>query len=236
MDVNPLNFPRASGSGARLAHADLFIRFAAGSLWLAVLTVLGVLGISAYRGLEGTDEASYLLTAANPWASPGNGIFSGFLLHPLWLVSGDVGSFRLVGYLLLFVASLVFSAFFIQVGPHLGAGETFRRYRMLLVPSLALAVLTRYSVGIRTPGYDWAILFFSLLLAACWLRLESRGQGPISLLWLAVFTSLGLGIILAKWMVFPGYFVLFSFLLIKSEVRLMSFFLLSSWVNLASYT
>ena len=77
-----------------------------------------------------------------------------------------------------------------------------------------LAVFTRYSVGIRTPGYDWAILFLSLLLAACWLRLESRGQGPISLLWLAVFTLLGLGIFLAKWMVFPGYFVLFSALLI----------------------
>lgn len=176
--------------------------------------VLGILGASSFRGLEGTDEASYLLTAANPWASPGNGIFSGFLLHPLWLVAGHVGAFRIVGMAVLVLCAVFFSRSLIQAGPSIGAGQCLHQYGGLVLPSLCLAALSRYSVGIRTPGYDWAVLVCTLIMASAWIRFESREKvRPISSAWVALFTLAGLGVFVAKWMVFPGVMMLFAALL-----------------------
>jgi len=183
-------------------------------LWGALFATAGILGASAFRGLEGTDEASYLLTAANPWASPGNGIFSGFLLHPLWFVTGHVGAFRIAGMAVLVFSAIFFSRSLIQAGPSFGAGQFLRQHGALVLPSLCLAALSRYSVGIRTPGYDWAVLVCTLLMASAWFSLESRVKSrPISSAWVALFTLAGLGVFVAKWMVFPGVMMLFAALL-----------------------
>lgn len=202
------------GGVVPVVSGNRLVVLAAAVLWVCLGVVVVVLGLSSSRGLEGTDEASYLLTAANPWASPGNGIFSGFLLHPLWLLGHGVGFFRIAGLIALAVASLIFSRYLIQAGHQLGVGESFLKYRMLLVPSLLLAVMSRHTVGIRTPGYDWAILFFSLILASSWLRLERNAPNSQRYTWPAIFALASVGILLAKWMVFPGYVLFFSALLI----------------------
>jgi hypothetical protein len=59
-----------------------------GLLWLPVLSSLALFVFTADRGLQMTDEASYLLIAADPWRMGGHGTFYGFVLHPLWEIAG----------------------------------------------------------------------------------------------------------------------------------------------------
>lgn len=185
-----------------------FLRFAGLTLWVALLAALGVLIVSAPRGLEGTDEASWVLCAANPWQSPGYGIFFGFFLHPLWVLTGHVAGFRVAGMVAVLGAAWVFFFFLLRAGTQLGCGNLLRRHGWVLAASLGIAVLTRYAVGIRSPGYDWVLLVSALLYASGWLWLEGLGAGksPVGAIGLC---TLGLaGIFVGKWLALPGYLVL----------------------------
>lgn len=188
-----------------ITASSIFPVFCGIALWAACLAATLTLAWVAPKGLEGTDEASWVLCAANPWASPGWGIHFGFALHPLWQLSGNLAGFRLAGIAALWLAGLVFSLALIRAGPVLGAGDRFRQFSWILLPSLACAGLHRYSIGTRTPSYDWLLLVAALLFAAGWLGfavVRQRRDFLIS----AMLVSLGLVLaMVAKWVVFPGY-------------------------------
>jgi len=77
------------------------------ALWIPVGISAGFWVANADRGLQMTDEASYLLIAQDPWNMGGHTSFYGFLLHPLWVLSGGhVGPFRLAGFFILVVAAV----------------------------------------------------------------------------------------------------------------------------------
>ena len=62
--------------------------FAIFACWTALAASLGCHLWAANRGLEMTDEASYLLIALDPWHTWGHGTFHGFLLRPLSRLAG----------------------------------------------------------------------------------------------------------------------------------------------------
>lgn len=179
--------------------------------------LLACLGVASWRlvtsfshGLEGSDEGSYLLFIANPWASPGLGLFYGFLLHPWWeLAGGNVTDFRLAGWTILGILVAGFAAClwrFLCRG--LSGGWAVALFAFLL-----LGGFTHYTRGIRTPGYDWVVLAGALVFCAGWLWLESEKEGHGSVVgeaWLAA----GIVVLAAgKWLVVPGYLLLLSLLL-----------------------
>jgi hypothetical protein len=196
------------GGMVPVVSGNRLVVLAAAVLWVCLGVVVVVLGLSSSRGLEGTDEASYLLAAKNPWASPGYGLFFGFALHPLWEMTGHIATFRFGGVLALIGAALLFAGFLVRAGPCLGTGDIFRCTRPLILPSLAIAALARYTVGIRTPGYDWLLLFSALFFASAWLWVESRPANRKSLVPWCLLAMGGTGILLAKWTAFPGYLLL----------------------------
>lgn len=205
-----------------------------GILWLFLL-------VSAYRfyrsfahGLE-PDAAFYLLCAKDPWSSPGLGIFFGFLLHPLWLISGgSAAEYRTAGLLVLGLTIFGFAASLVCF---LRGAET-RGWSKVICPSLALAGFSHYTRGIQTPGYDWAILEGSLVLASGWLLLEADGMRANPFLRFFAEFLVGLGMVIlaaAKWTVLPGYLVLMSFLILgkfRAGQGRASFFRMLLWVFL----
>ena len=56
-------------------------RIAVGLAWAALITALTFHVWAANRGLEMTDEASYLLIALDPWGTRGHGTFHGSILY-----------------------------------------------------------------------------------------------------------------------------------------------------------
>jgi len=193
----------------------IFVLVAGVALWAGSLAATLTLAWSAPRGLEGTDEASWVLCAANPWASPGWGIHFGFALHPLWQISESVAGFRLAGIAVLWLAGLIFSLALIRAGPVWGAGERFNRLAWILLPSLMCAVLHRYSIGIRTPSYDLALLVAALLFATGWLGLiMARKQWDFFLQGVLVSSGLVLAAV-SKWVVLPGYLFLLWVMLFR---------------------
>lgn len=192
-----------------------FSRFTGLVLWAGLLAALGALILSAPRGLEGTDEASWVLCAANPWQSPGYGIFFGFFLHPLWFFTGHIAGFRVLATLSILAAAGIFFFFLQHAGPRLGCGNLLRRHGWVVAASLGIGALTRYAVGIRSPGYDWVLLCSALLFVSGWLWLEALedGKSPIGAVGLCTF---GLtGIFVGKWLALPGYLLLGGFLFLR---------------------
>lgn len=144
---------------------------------------------AASRGLEMTDEASYLLIALDPWKTWGHGTFHGFLLRPLYLLGGEsVVGLRWIGYATLLVgASRLAGAIRLHLGPGREGLTGF------CLPVLMVASLTSYTAGIRTPCYNWMILFGGMLAWSGWLRCGRGRIGPM---------ELGLGLTIAclgKW-------------------------------------
>lgn len=165
------------------------IRLAKGSVWAALaFAVLSHLW-AANRGLEMTDEASYLLIALDPWHTWGHGTFHGFLLRPLYLLGfSSVVGMRWIGYAVLLVSAWRFAgAIRLRVQPDQGVLASF------CLPVLLVAAMTVYCGGIRTPCYNWLILIGAMLAWSGWLRCGISGIGPF---------ELGIGLtfaILGKW-------------------------------------
>jgi hypothetical protein len=175
---------------------------------------MALLLFSSNRGLELADESSWILSSANPWSSPAFGVFYGYLLHPVWVASGQgVAGFRVAGYLLFAGAGLVFALSLARALPALGATRPARARFWLLLCSIGAGTLTYYSCGLRAPSYNWVLVAGSLLGGAGWLRLEisSRsGHAP----WGALLL-IGTGLLVAgmgKWTALPGQIVLFLLL------------------------
>jgi len=144
-----------------------------GALALTVVCHLG----AANRGLEMTDEASYLLIALDPWNTWGHGTFHGFLLRPLFLLGGEsVAGMRWMGYAILLAAAGRLAG---AVNSRLGAGK--EAVASLSAPVLMIASMTAYCGGIRTPCYNWMILLGAILSWSGWLRAARQRLGPVEL-------------------------------------------------------
>ena len=74
-------------------NRELGVRVAKVTAWAALAFAVACHLWAANRGLEMTDEASYLLIALDPWHTWGHGTFHGFLLRPLYIL----GDFMLIG-------------------------------------------------------------------------------------------------------------------------------------------
>ena len=156
-----------------------------GALAFTVVCHLG----AANRGLEMTDEASYLLIALDPWKTWGHGTFHGFLLRPLYLLGGEsVAGLRWIGYAVLLVSAWrLASAIRLRLGSEAGAVS------VLATPVLMTAAMTCNSAGMRTPCYNWMILVGALWMWSGWLRCGIGRLGPVEL-------GLGLAMaVLGKW-------------------------------------
>ena len=157
--------------------------------WAALGLAVGFHFWAANRGLETTDEASYLLIALDPWKTWGHGTFHGFLLRPLYLLGGEsVVGLRWIGY-----AVLLLSAWRLASAIRLCLGKESGAVSVLAPPVLMVASFTCYSAGIRTPCYNWMILVGALWMWSGWLRCGGGRLGPI---------ELGLGLafaVVGKW-------------------------------------
>ena len=157
--------------------------------WLALGVALLCHLWAANRGLEMTDEASYLLIALDPWKTLGHGTFHGFLLRPLYLLGGEsVVGLRWIGYAVLLVSAWrLASAIRLRLGSKAGAVS------VLAAPVLMVGAMTCTSAGMRTPCYNWMILVGALWMWSGWLRCGIGRLGPIEL-------GLGLAMaVLGKW-------------------------------------
>jgi len=165
------------------------MNFAIFACWTALATSLGCHLWAANRGLEMTDEASYLLIALDPWNTWGHGTFHGFLLRPLYLLGGStVVGLRWIGY-----GVLLFTAWRLAGAVRLRAGQGKSAVADFCVPALMVAAMTCFSAGMRTPCYNWMILVGAILAWSGWLRSGISSVGPF---------ELGVGLVIAvlgKW-------------------------------------
>lgn len=201
----------------------------AGWLFVCLAAASWRLVVSFPHGLEGSDEGSYLLFAANPWASPGLGLFYGFLLHPLWQMAGaSVAGYRLAGWMVLGLVVVGFS------------GCLWRLLRQWISPvwigalffSLSLAGFAHYTRGIRTPGYDWAVLVGALVFCSGWLWLETEKTGRAWIVGESLMAGGLLVLAAGKWLVLPGFLVLLGLLL---WIRPSAGGVGKSWIRLAGW-
>jgi len=165
-------------------------------IWLCFVIPFVLLFLTSDRGLEMTDEASYLLIAQDPWGTRGHGTFFGFALHPLWQLSGEgVASFRRLGFFLgVAMACLLARAVELRIFDKAGQDTWFRPalYGSLLVASLGI-----YVDGIRTPSYNWLAWGGAGLFLASLLAPGTRGWREAA--W-ALTGGFGLGVlVLGKW-------------------------------------
>jgi len=167
-------------------------------VWVGLGVALACHLWAANRGLEMTDEASYLLIALDPWGTRGHGTFHGFLLRPLYLLGGQsLVGLRWIGYAtLLFVVWRLAGAVRLRVGQGKSAVADF------CTPVLMVAAMTVYCAGIRTPCYNWMILLGAILAWSGWLRCGLSRNAPFEM-------GLGLAVALVgKWTAVPFLMVL----------------------------
>lgn len=173
---------------------------AEGLVWGALAVALASHLWAANRGIEMTDEASYLLIALNPWETLGHGTFHGFLLRPLYLLGGgSIAGIRWVGYILILAAAWrLAGAVSLRLGPGRAVLAAF------CAPVMMVAAMTVYGGGIRVPCYNSIILMGALLAWSGWLRCGlSR--------WAGVELGLGLAVaVVGKWTAVPFLGVLWA--------------------------
>ena len=184
-------------------------------LGLSFLFSAGVLAVSSNRLVQGLDEASHVLTSANPWASPAWGIFFGYFLHPLWeLGQGSLLGFRLAGFIALTATTLIFVFFFAGFLRRTGIGKPLGPWIPAIGASLLILAFSRYVVGMRTPNYDWVVLVGGLFFAAGWLAIETRTRPGFPFLGEALCAGGLTTVLMGKWTALPGYALLLVWLLL----------------------
>jgi hypothetical protein len=162
-------------------------------VWVGTGAALACHLWAANRGLEMTDEASYLLIALDPWGTRGHGTFHGFLLRPLYLLGGQsLVGLRWIGY-----ATLLFGAWRLAGAVRLRLGQEKSAVADFCTPVLMVAAMTVYCAGIRTPCYNWMILLGAILAWSGWLRCGLSRNAPFEM-------GLGLAVALVgKWTATP---------------------------------
>ena len=179
---------------------QVILKVAKGLAWGALAFAVACHLWAANRGLEMTDESSYLLIALDPWKTWGHGTFHGFLLRPLYLLGGSsVVGLRWIGYVVVLVAAWRLAG---AIRIRLGTGH--QTLASLATPVLLVATMTVYCGGIRTPCYNWMILVGAILAWAGWLRCGYSRLGPL---------EMGLGFTFAlvgKWGAALSLLVLFT--------------------------
>ena len=152
----------------------------------AKITVWGALGFAlvchlwaANRGLEMMDEPSYYLLALNPWHTMGHGSLHGFILHPLFLLSGQsVAGLRITGFLLtLVVAGRL--AFSLSSYLNRGSKQAASPWLCLMTPVLMISSLTYGNAGARSPCYNWLVLIGAMLVWSGWFRFVAARRGAL---------------------------------------------------------
>ena len=172
---------------------QVMVKVAKGLAWGALAVALAGHLWAANRGIEMTDEASYLLIALDPWKTLGHGTFHGFLLRPLYLLGGEtIAGIRWAGYLLVLAAAWRLAG---AVRLRLGSGRD--ALAAFCAPVLMVAAMTVYCGGIRVPCYNSMILVGTMLGWSGWLRCGlSR--------WAGVELGLGFAVaVVGKWTAVP---------------------------------
>lgn len=186
-----------------------------GVLWVAFGAAVSILAASSIRLVQGLDEASHVLASANPWASPGYGIYFGYFLHPLWRIGQEhLFGFRLAGFAALALTVMVFFAFFRRLFLRLGGERPRPFWGAAICASFLIMAFSRYVVGMRTPNYDWVVLVGAMFFAAGWFAMETRRTSGFP--WLAEgLCAFGLFTVgLGKWTVLPGYLLVLGVLVL----------------------
>lgn len=148
----------------------------------------------AWGGFDFQDEGSYLLVSENPWRNSFSSLY-GFVLHPLYLLSGqDPGWFRLLSVLVLLVGGWGLAWVWWRRAGTLPEHPFLRTGIAAVLISGALLV---YSDGRRTPSYDTLVFFGALLAWGGYLGLW-HGNSFRIWAWFALVNGILLAF-LAKW-------------------------------------
>jgi hypothetical protein len=184
-------------------------RLLLGMVWAGLAVALVSHFWAANRGLEMTDEASYLLLALDPWNTMGHGSLHGFFLHPLYLLGGSsVAGLRILGFAFTLAAAARLA---VTLGKFLEANGRpgMKDWHPWILPVLMISSLTYLNAGIRTPCYNWLVLVGGMLVWSGWFRFQSAGKG---------WGEAGLGLFLiwgGKW---SSWIVLVPVLLLASGI------------------
>lgn len=121
-------------------------------VFLAALVVLSAF-FAHDRGLDITDEAYYVLSASQPqditaYISPQH-----WVLAPLWAISGDMASFRLIGLLTLLLSSALLSGGVIAVARRLALPTMAGSFASVFACSVIGAVLYLTTINL-SPSYN----------------------------------------------------------------------------------
>jgi hypothetical protein len=192
-----------ASSGKGVGH-----RLLLGLVWTGLAITLACHFWAANRGLEMTDEASYLLLALDPWNTMGHGSLHGFFLRPMYLLGGSsVAGLRILGFALTLAAAARLA---VSLGELLKTNGRpgMKDWCPWILPVLMISSMTYLNAGMRTPCYNWLVLVGGMLLWSGWFLFQSAGKG---------WGEAGLGLFLiwgGKW---PSWIVLVLVLLLASK-------------------
>ena len=121
-------------------------------VFMAALVVLSAF-FAHDRGLDITDEAYYVLSASQPeditaYISPQH-----WILAPLWAISGDMASFRLIGLLMLLLSSALLSCGVFAAAQRLALTAGAGSFASVFACSLIGAVLYLTTINL-SPSYN----------------------------------------------------------------------------------
>ena len=189
-DADPPPVARRPGVVHRRLHRPGLPAVLAAAAWPAAAVCVAAVVLGADRGLDLTDESSYLL-AARPWAgtSAFTSLFGWYLGPWLRVLGDDVTLLRVSAAVLLAAAAATTGdaarrAATVATGTPVPGGA-------LLPPACVAAAAAFYGFFLRTPGYGWFAATGTLLVAAGVLRLAvERTARPL----LPVALPLGAGL------------------------------------------